>query len=176
MVQFVATVLKRVSRPVLHRTLTNMTAMDAFQKSCYLDHGFVISDQETVQKAVEKLADYAVGCLLTTDKDGHLSGIVSERDVMSKVALLDSKLSNVMVKNISTQNPVSVEPDTSIDVCMSIMLKKDIRHLPLVSQEGDLVGMISIKDCVQIVMDQKEETVQILTNFAMGKSGHFVVD
>ena len=95
---------------------------------------------------------------------------------MSKVALLDSKLSNVMVKNISTQNPVSVEPDTSIDVCMSIMLKKDIRHLPLVSQEGDLVGMISIKDCVQIVMDQKEETVQILTNFAMGKSGHFVVD
>ena len=63
-----ATVFKRVSH---HRCwFTTATALDAFQKSCYQDNGFVISEQETVEKAVEKLSNYGMGCLLTTDVDG----------------------------------------------------------------------------------------------------------
>jgi CBS domain-containing protein len=108
---------------------------------------------------------------------GNLSGIVSERDVIQKVALLDCPPTEVRIKEINTPNPVTVDPDLSIDECMTIMIKKDIRHLPIVSDaDGTLVGMISIKDCVKLVIDQKEETIQILTNFAMGKSGNFVVD
>lgn len=108
---------------------------------------------------------------------GNISGIVSERDVIQKVALLGCPPTEVRVKEINTPHPVTVDPDLSIDECMTIMIKKDIRHLPLVSDaDGTLVGMISIKDCVKLVIHQKEETIQILTNFAMGKSGNFVVD
>eukprot|EP00545_Synedropsis_sp_CCMP1620_P013031 CAMPEP_0119003696 /NCGR_PEP_ID=MMETSP1176-20130426/717_1 /TAXON_ID=265551 /ORGANISM="Synedropsis recta cf, Strain CCMP1620" /LENGTH=166 /DNA_ID=CAMNT_0006955319 /DNA_START=193 /DNA_END=693 /DNA_ORIENTATION=- len=155
------------------------TAMDAFEKSCYLDMDFTISDQETVQKAVEKLTAFGVGCLLTTDANGKLSGILSERDIIHKVALLDRPREEVKVKEIYSPNPVTVYPDECIDDCMHLMLKKDFRHLPLVARKGDdnvVVGMISIKDCVKTVMDHQEETIQVLRNFAMGKSGTFVCD
>ena len=83
----------------------------------------------------------------------------------------------VRVKEICTRNPITVDPSLSLHECMTLMIQKDIRHLPLVSDAtGILVGMISIKDCVKIVMEEQEETIQILTNFAMGKTGNFVVD
>ena len=114
-------------------------------------------------------------CITTT---GHLSGLVSERDIVQKVALLDCPTTAVRVKEISTQNNIiTVDPDLSLNECMAIMIKKDIRHLPLVSDDtGVVVGMISIKDCVKIVIEEKEETIQVLTNFALGKTGNFVVD
>lgn len=52
--------------------MSTATALDAFKKSCYQDNGFLISDQETVEKAVEKLSNYGMGCLLTTDVNGML--------------------------------------------------------------------------------------------------------
>ena len=71
-----STVVKKVARPAVvgvHRcrlSTTCATAYDAFQKSCYQDRGFVISEEETVQKAIEKLSNYGMGCLLTTDVKG----------------------------------------------------------------------------------------------------------
>ena len=60
---------------------------------------------------------------------------------------------------------------------MAIMIEKDIRYLPLVSHDtGVVVGMISIKDCVKIVIAEKEHTIKVLTNFALGSTGNFVVD
>ena len=50
--------------------MSTATAMDAFKRSCYQDYGFVISDHETVQKAVEKLSNNGMGCLLTIDVQG----------------------------------------------------------------------------------------------------------
>jgi hypothetical protein len=47
------------------------TAYDAYQKSCYLDGDFTISDQATVQSAVEKLTASDLGCLVTTDAEGR---------------------------------------------------------------------------------------------------------
>lgn len=68
-----ATVFNRVSHSSLRRSMmSTATALDAFKKSCYQDNGFVISDQETVEKAVEKLSNYGMGCLLTTDVNGTL--------------------------------------------------------------------------------------------------------
>lgn len=108
---------------------------------------------------------------------GHLSGVVSERDIVQKVALLDCPTTAVKVNEISTPNPITVDPSLPLHECMSIMIKRDIRHLPIVSDAtGVLLGMISIKDCVKTVIDEKEETIHILSNFALGKTGTFVVD
>jgi signal-transduction protein with cAMP-binding, CBS, and nucleotidyltransferase domain len=109
---------------------------------------------------------------------GDLSGVLSERDIIHKVALLDCDPAEVIVKEIFTPNPVTVFHDDCIDDCMSLMLRKDFRHLPVVSRSEDkvVVGMISIKDCVKTVVDSKEETIHVLQNFALGKSGTFVVD
>jgi Mg/Co/Ni transporter MgtE len=54
---------------------------------------------------------------------------------------------------------------------MEKMLNADIRHLPVVNDEGELKGMISIKDLVKTTIKEKEQTIKVLSDFALGKGG-----
>jgi len=56
---------------------------------------------------------------------------------------------------------------------MQKMMSQGIRHLPIVDDDGSVVGMISIKDLVKTVITDKDETIKVLSNFALGKGGHF---
>lgn len=79
------------------------------------------------------------------------------------------------MKQISTPSSklVTAKPEDSIEFCMEKMLASDIRHLPLVDAGGHLEGMISIKDLVKATIKQKEMTIKVLSDFALGKGGHF---
>jgi predicted transcriptional regulator len=79
------------------------------------------------------------------------------------------------VKEVSTKssNLLVAHPDDSVDDCMAKMLSKDIRHLPLVDAKGKVMGMLSVKDLVKTLVKEKEETIKVLSDFALGKGGHF---
>ncbi len=106
---------------------------------------------------------------------GNLSGVISERDYITKIALLGRTSKDTTIKQIATPSSklVTAFPEDSIELCMEKMLASDIRHLPIVSKEGDLKGMISIKDLVKTTIKQKETTIRVLSDFALGKGGHF---
>lgn len=59
---------------------------------------------------------------------------------------------------------------------MDKMLTRDIRHLPLIDDSGKVIGMLSIKDIVKVMVEEREKTIQTLSNFALGKGGHFIED
>lgn len=69
---------------------------------------------------------------------GKISGVISERDYISKMALLGRKSKETLVKEISTKssNLLTATPHDSVDDCMEKMLSKDIRHLPLLDDDG----------------------------------------
>ena len=64
--------------------------------------------------------------------------MISERDYVSKIALLGRVSKETKVKEISTKssNLITASPKDSVDDCMAKMLSKDIRHLPLVDEGG----------------------------------------
>jgi len=149
----------------------------AWNKSCYSGIDYEIGDESTVFEAVEKFAAYNVGCLVTKDVDGKLTGVISERDYVTKIALLGKTAETTKVKQISTKaaNLVTASPDDTVDACMAKMLSRDIRHLPLVDDNGKVVGIISIKDLIKSCLEEKEHTIRSLSSFAMGEGGHFVM-
>jgi CBS domain-containing protein len=51
----------------------------------------------------------------------------------------------------------------------------DIRHLPLVDELGEVVGIVSIKDLIKTCLEEKEHTIESLASFAVGEGGHFVM-
>ena len=59
---------------------------------------------------------------------------------------------------------------------MAKMLLKDIRHLPLLDVSGGVVGIVSIKDLVKAELKEKEDAIRTLSDFALGKGGHFSSD
>jgi predicted transcriptional regulator len=79
------------------------------------------------------------------------------------------------VKEISTLGPniITAKASESVESCMEKMITKGIRHLPIVDDSKKVVGMISIKDLVKTVIQSKEETIKVLSNFALGKGGFY---
>merc|ERR1712224_341796 len=95
--------------------------------------GYTIDDNKTVFDAVQRFSAYNVGALVTVDDKGKLSGVISERDYINKIALLGRTSKETPIKAIATMGAanliVATKKDT-IQECMSKMLAKDIRHLP----------------------------------------------
>lgn len=79
------------------------------------------------------------------------------------------------VKEIATKgaNIITAVADESVDSCMQKMMAKGIRHLPIIDSDKTIVGMISIKDLVATVVKEKEDTIKVLSDFALGKGGHY---
>mmetsp|Transcript_19499 Transcript_19499/g.21802 ORF Transcript_19499/g.21802 Transcript_19499/m.21802 type:complete len:182 (-) Transcript_19499:238-783(-) len=151
-------------------TVGEATANDALALSGYKSIDYTISEDATVFDAVSKLSGYNIGCLVTVTKDGTMTGILSERDYIAKVALLGRTSKDTFVKEISTKSNelVTATLEESVEDCMTKMLTKDIRHLPLLGESGDIVGMVSIKDLVKCVVSEKEKKIRVLCDRALG--------
>ena len=105
-----------------------------------------------------------------------MTGVVSERDYVCKVALLGRTSSETKVREISTAGPniITATADESVELCMEKMMNHGVRHLPIVEGTNKtVIGMVSIKDLVKTVIKEKEQTIKVLSDFALGRGGHF---
>jgi CBS domain-containing protein len=118
---------------------------------------------DTVFQALQLLAEYEVGALMVMDQ-GKVLGVVSERDYTRKIALQGRNSKETRVKDIMTRDVVSVKPNVGTRECMEMMSEKKIRHLPVI--DGDTVlGMISIRDLMDDIIADHEQTIEQLENY-----------
>ena len=121
------------------------------------------SPDATVFDALQVLADHEVGALVVLRGDA-LAGVFSERDYTRKVALQGRNSRDVKVADIMTANVFTVAPDTPTQDCMALMSQKRIRHLPVV--QGDkVVGMLSIRDLMDDLIADQEQTIDQLRTY-----------
>jgi CBS domain-containing protein len=127
---------------------------------------FQVAPDVLVFDGLKLLAEYGVGAMLVIDK-GQLVGVFSERDYTRKVALQGRNSRETTVADIMTREVISVAPDTGTRACMSLMSQKKIRHLPVI--KGDKVlGLISIRDIMDDIIADHEQTISQLQNYISG--------
>ncbi|TYZ61870.1 hypothetical protein PybrP1_000990 [[Pythium] brassicae (nom. inval.)] len=153
-------------------------ARNMMEKSCYHGVNFVVSEEASVFEAITRMAGINLGCLAVSSQDGKFAGVVTERDYLKKVELQgltakDTKVAQIMTKR--ARLIVALEHETPAQL-MTKMLSSDIRHLPVLNDDGDLVGMLSIKDLVREINREHDADMDTLSSFALGKGGHFVLD
>ncbi|ETI47996.1 hypothetical protein F441_07847 [Phytophthora nicotianae CJ01A1] len=165
--------------PVSGRSVyTKGLAKDMMSKSCYNGVNFVIPEKATVFEALKRMAGINLGCLAVSGEGGKFVGILTERDYLKKVELQGLTAKDTLVKQIMTNRArliVAYANETPSQL-MTKMLSSDIRHLPVVNDDGDLIGMLSIKDLVREINREHDADMDTLSNFAMGHGGHFVLD
>jgi CBS domain-containing protein len=122
-----------------------------------------VSPSTTVFEALRLLADYGVGAMVVLDQ-GKLVGLVSERDYTRKVALQGKNSRETTVADIMTRSVITVTPSTGTRACMTLMSQKKIRHLPVVDG-GKVLGMISIRDLMDDIITEHEQTISQLTDY-----------
>lgn len=124
---------------------------------------FQVGPAFTVFEALQLLAEHEVGAMIVMDQ-GRLVGVLSERDYTRKVALEGRSSKETKVADIMTRDVITVTPGTGTRACMALMSQKNIRHLPVV--EGSVVlGMISIRDILNDIIADHEQTISQLTSY-----------
>ena len=124
---------------------------------------YQVSPSVSVFEALQLLADYGVGAL-TVMEGGKLVGVVSERDYTRKVALQGKNSKETKVADIMTRDVITVTPNTEASACMVLMSQKKIRHLPVLDGTK-VVGLISIRDLMDDIIAEQQQTISQLTNY-----------
>ncbi|MBF0569720.1 MAG: CBS domain-containing protein [Candidatus Omnitrophica bacterium] len=108
---------------------------------------------QTVHAAVKKMAAQNVGAIVVVGAAGEVLGIFTERDLMNKVVAKGCDVATTSLKDVMTASPTVVSPDDSIPMVCHLFKQGAFRHLPVVDQQKNLVGIVSVKDATKAVSD-----------------------
>jgi CBS domain-containing protein len=88
------------------------------------------------------------GSVLIVDTPGTLLGIVTERDLMTRVLAKALDPQTTSVSDIMTRNPHCVVPEILVSDAVLIMIERGFRHLPIVAAGGKILGVFSVRDAL----------------------------
>jgi CBS domain-containing protein len=103
-----------------------------------------VEDDVTVKKAVTIMNKYEIGCLIVT-KRGKPVGIVTERDMLTRVLAESRNPERTKIAEIVSRPLVIAEPDMDLEEAARLMFKMKVKKLPVVS-DGRLVGLVTLTD------------------------------
>ena len=115
---------------------------------------FAIGPDAPVIDAIRLMAEKCIGAVLVI-QDGHLAGILSERDYARKIVLQGRSSATTPVREIMTSDVVTIGLDETTDRCMQLVTDRRIRHLPVTSN-GQVLGVVSIGDLVKAVIEDQQ--------------------
>ena len=130
------------------------------------NHIWSVGPDETVYDAIALMADKRIGALLVV-AERRLIGIITERDYARKVILHGRSSKDTNVREIMTSSLVTVTPDHTVDECMRLVTEHRIRHLPVLDNDR-LVGLISIGDLVNSIIEAQAQTINHLHSYITG--------
>jgi len=107
-----------------------------------------VGEDTPLDAAVKTMRQRKIGCLLITDQQGKLSGIFTERDLLNKVAGQVDDLALETVSRFMTIRPETVRADQLLAYALQRMKVGDLRHLPLIDDEGRPKRIISTRDII----------------------------
>ncbi len=128
---------------------------------------FSIKPNETLGRAVEELRDRHVGALVVTDDTGALAGILSERDIVRKLADTPGQTLPQRVGDVMTQNVITCGPSEPLVSVLKRMTDGRFRHMPVVENET-LIGMVTIGDVINHRLTQLEHEALHLKQLITG--------
>jgi len=114
-----------------------------------------ISENETIFKAAQLMDKHEVGCVIVTGKDGSPVGILTERDLITRVLTKNTLPSRVKAGKVMTSPLITIDPDETLAEAARRMNRLNVRRLGVV-YKGNLVGVISSKDILAVTPELLE--------------------
>ena len=125
---------------------------------------FTLSENDTLKTASEKLQKHNIGAMpVLSTQDNSVIGIVSERD-LARYVFNDEFKNDLSITKIMSKNLITCNLNTSVTELMEIITNNKIRHIPII-EEKKLLGMVSIGDVVNYIIDQYKEENQYLRDY-----------
>lgn len=125
-----------------------------------------VSPNQMADEAVHIMVERNAGALVVNE-GGRVVGIVSERDLVRKVAGQGRRFEETPVASIMTRDVLYLRPQQTVDEAIAVMVDKGIRHLPVMDRDA-LMGIVSVRDLIKEVIDDKDLVISQLENYIRG--------
>jgi len=122
-----------------------------------------IDENRSALEAARLMTEEFIGSVIVTGSSG-ISGLFTERELMMKVVGKGKDPEKVKLKDVMTANPVKVRPADTPGQCLDLMKEHRCRHL-LVFDGNEFVGIVSLRDMVAVMIDEKEELIGHLERY-----------
>lgn len=129
-----------------------------------------IPQDATVVDALRTLAELNVGALVVSDDRETVDGIVSERDIVRRLAGDGAAALELCIRDIMTADVLTCTREATDDEVMQTMSDLHARHLPVVDGDGRLTGIVSIGDVVKSRIDELTTHAQSMESYISGSA------
>ncbi|XP_027339324.1 CBS domain-containing protein CBSCBSPB3-like isoform X2 [Abrus precatorius] len=151
--------------PKKHHSSQNGTAQppddggERTVKKLRLSKALTIPDGTTVSEACRRMAARRIDAVLLTDSNALLSGIITDKDVATRVVAEGLRPEETTVSKVMTRNPIFVTSDTLAIEALQKMVQGKFRHLPVV-ENGEVIAMLDITKCLYDAISRMEKAAQ----------------
>jgi CBS domain-containing protein len=121
--------------------------------------------EANVADAIRVMLDRHVGAVCVVDSDERVAGIFSERDVLRKVSLSGRDPERTLVRELMTTPVEMATMATGPGEALATMVERHFRHLPVVDNDGKLLGMLSIRNLLQSRIDDLTQELDSLEQY-----------
>ncbi len=111
-------------------------------------HVLSLGPQATAYEAACVMTRANCGSVLVLDAEGSMLGIVTERDLMTRLLAKARDPRSTRLQAIMTPAPQTVPPETRVAEAVLIMIERGFRHLPVVAGDGRILGVFSARDAL----------------------------
>ena len=126
-----------------------------------------IDSNYSVEDTIRLMHSKKISAVIINDKKKAV-GIFTERDVVRcYISKGKKKFSDIPVRDSMTTNLIAAKKDDDISNIMSIMVEKNIRHLPVV-EKGKVIGMLSVRDIIQAQVSKLTSEIDHLKHYIAG--------
>ena len=126
-----------------------------------------ISKTATVMDAALLMNEHKIGALVVVENK-QVIGIFTERDVLQRVVAVTRDPAKTRISDVMTTEVACARPETKIDEARSVFKNRRIRHLPVIDDSKQLVGLISIGDLNAYEINGQETTIHFLHEYLYG--------
>ena len=128
-----------------------------------------VDENDQLLEAIKKLAKYNIGAIPVLNSDKQLAGIISERDIVKELAKNEKMDCSILfVNQLMTKKVIYCENDVLSDKLMELMTKNKVRHIPIVNKNNYPIGIVSIGDVVNRLIEKIEYENKMLKDFVSG--------
>ena len=128
-----------------------------------------VNENDQLLEAIKKLAKNSIGAIPVINSNKKLTGIISERDIVKEIAKNeDLDFSILFVHQLMTKKVICCESDVLSDKLMELMTKNKVRHIPIVDNSNHPIGIVSIGDVVNRLIEKIEYENKMLKDFVSG--------
>lgn len=115
-----------------------------------------VAPADSVASISRTLAQHRIGAVLVIERDGTVSGIVSERDIVRALAGGGEATLRMTAGQLMTRVLYTLTPQSDVQEGLRLMTGRRVRHLPVLEKDGRLAGMVSIGDLVKYRIAEAE--------------------